>query len=197
MKKLVFLVVISLFFALFPRPAFAGGDDSRLAATSAQTITLPYEFEPYEIITETETLDVDLADVSFINQVGSIGLTFFSILDNFAILGIFVVLMLAIGVVFWVWSLVTETPHTTTLRVFDAAEVAANIYDTQLELEEGQIERSARLYRDPAYWTGQRALVQGRRRRVAQFKSASRKAKTSFKRFSKAKTSFRRLSSGR
>jgi hypothetical protein len=181
MKRFNFLIVIGLFLAI-AHPATASGDDSRLTATSAQTITLPYEFEAYEIVTATETLDVDLADTNFINQVGSTGLTFFSILDNFAILGIFVVLMLAIGVVFWLWSLVTETPHTTTLRVFDAAEVAANIYDTQLELEEGQIERSARLYRDPVYWTGQRALVQGRRRSVAQFKSVSRKVKSGFKR---------------
>jgi hypothetical protein len=175
--------IIAMFlFLLIAHPVFADGDDSRLTATSAQTITLPYEFEPYEIVTSTATLDVNLTDVEFINQIGSIGLTFFSILDDFAILGIFVVLMLAIGVIFWVWSVVTETPHTTTLRVFDAVEVAANIYDTQLELEEGRVDRAALVNRDPGYWTGQRALIQGRRRSVAQFKSVSRKVKSGFKR---------------
>lgn len=182
------IIIAVLFFLTIVYPVQASGGDTDppnvvlLASTSAQTITLPYEFEPYEIVTSTATLDVDLTDVAFINQVGSIGLTIFSILDEFAVLGIFVVLMLAIGVILWVWSIVTETPHTTTLRVFDAAEVAANIYDTQLELEEGRVDRAALANRDPGYWTGQRALIQGRRRGVEQFRLVARKAKSGFKR---------------
>lgn len=182
------IIVAALLFLIITNSAYASGGDTdlpnvvSLTSTHAQTITLPYEFEPYDIVTSTATLDVDLADVAFINQVGSIGLTFFSILDNFAILGIFVVLMLAIGTIFWVWSIVTETPHTTTLRVFDAVDVAANIYDTQLELEEGLVDRAALRERDPGYWTGQRALIQGRRQGVETFRSVSRKVKSGFKR---------------
>lgn len=175
------IITAILLFLVIVTPAAGAGDDTKpkppdiilLTSTPAQTITLPYEFEPIDLITSTETLDVNLTDVTFINQIGSIGLTLFSILDNFAILGIFVVLLAAVGVMFWIWSLVTGTPHTTTLRVFDAAEVAANIYDTQLELEEGRNERAARLDHDPAYWTGRRALTSGQRRKVEEFKKVA------------------------
>jgi hypothetical protein len=183
MKK---VLIFTLFlFLVTPAQAAADGGYTKtpdlvmLTSTQAQTITLPYEFEAIDYSgAATEDLDINLTDVSFINQVGSIALTLMSILDNFAILGIFVVLLMAIGVVFWIWSLVTETPHTATLNVFNAAEVGAEMYDTHLMLQEGDIDRQARLMRgDPGYWTGQRALVSGRRQDVARFRSVSRAVK--------------------
>lgn len=186
MKRVLFALFL---FLVIPAHAEAGGgytktpDPVMLTSTQAQTITLPYEFEAIDYSSAaTEDLNINLTDVSFINQVGSIALTLMSILDSFAILGIFVVLLLAIGVVFWIWSLVTETPHTATLNVFNAAEVGAEMYDTHLMLQEGDIDRQARLMHDPGYWTGQRALVSGRRQDVARFRSVSRAVKRGTKR---------------
>jgi hypothetical protein len=181
MKNFLAALVLSIAFVLFTQKTVsADGDfaeDQLISFT--QPITLPYEFEPIDFSNaDAEDLNVDLVNPAFINWVGSIALTLFSILDSFAILGIFVVLMLAIWCVFLLWRFVTETPSSTTLKVFDAAEVASNIYDTQLEREEAEAERMARLSGERSLGDRHRAIV-SQRRDVARFRRFNRAIKRS------------------
>lgn len=83
----------------------------RVAYTPAQTITLPYSFAPLPIGTPEHTIPaLNLASVEFVNSMGSYALTLYSILDKLAILGIFVVLILAVRAVWWLYGFVTGLP---------------------------------------------------------------------------------------
>lgn len=178
MKKITIALIL---FLVMPGVAGASGPDTKtdyvplLSATKAQTITLPYTFTPIDYSSAgAEDLNIEITTVDFINTVGSVGLTTVGVLTGLGIIGIFVVLMLAIGTVFWLWSLVTGTPHTTTLRVFDAADAAATMYDTQAMLEE---------QRNPQLWGEQpRALGSGRQTALT-IRAASSAARRGMKGF--------------
>jgi hypothetical protein len=145
--KIVLLAV--LLFLITPALALAdGGLGNRDAAgqgwqlhqTKAQTTTLPYEFEPYDL-DNPDVPDLplpDLLNVPFINQVGSLALTLFALFDQYQVLGILVVLMAAMLITFWLWSFVTDTPSQVTLKLGQGVDVAGRVIDAQTEsLQEG------------------------------------------------------------
>ena len=178
MKKLAIALIL---FLVMPAAAGATGPDTKtgdvalLSATKAQTITLPYNFVPIDYSSAgAEDLNIEITTVEFINTVGSIGLTTVGILTALGIIGVFVVVMLSIRVVFWLWSLVTGTPHTATLRVFDAADTAATMYDTQALLEE---------QRGPQLWGEQPRQLGAGRQTALTIRSASRAARRGMRGF--------------
>lgn len=109
-------------------PALAA-EPVEIASTLAQTTTLPYEFAPLEFEdSDAPPLpEIDLVSVPFINQVGSIALTLFAILDQFQVLGIYLVILLAVIVVFWLWTYVTRTPSQVELKVSEGLGIAAGL----------------------------------------------------------------------
>lgn len=103
-----FTAAVVLFFAL-AAPALAA-EPMELSYTTAQTITLPYNFEPRPIIEPPNELPINFIDVEFINNVGSYALTVFTILDQYQVLAIFVVIMLALSALWWLYTFVTGKP---------------------------------------------------------------------------------------
>lgn len=89
-----------------------------ISYSPAQTITLPFEFEPVAIGTPTTPqLLPDFGSVDFINLTGSSALTLFSMLDALAFLGILIVIYLAVKVLVWLYRFVTDLPANTELDV--------------------------------------------------------------------------------
>ncbi len=125
-------IFLALALALLPSPALAS-EPVEIASTLAQTTTLPYEFEPLDFETSDAPPlpEIDLVSVPFINQVGSIALTLFAILDQFQVLGIYLVILLAVIVVFWLWTYVTRTPSQVELKVSEGLGIAASVVDVQ------------------------------------------------------------------
>lgn len=136
MKALVLALALALALA---SPALAA-EPVEIASTLAQTTTLPYEFAPLEFEdSDAPPLpEIDLVSVPFINQVGSIALTLFAILDQFQVLGIYLVILLAVIVVFWLWTYVTRTPSQVELKVSEGLGIAAGLVDAQTaDIQEG------------------------------------------------------------
>lgn len=104
--KLFFAVL--LFFSL-ATPALAA-EPMELSYTTAQTVTLPYNFTPRPIIEPPNELPINFVNVDFINNVGSYALTVFTILDQYQVLAIFVVIMLALSALWWLYTFVTGKP---------------------------------------------------------------------------------------
>lgn len=172
-------VILSLgLFLLIASPVRAAGGE----LTYMQAITIPYSFEPIEIPDPPVSLEIDLVDTDFINNTGSMALTLFSILEDFSILGIFLVILLAVGAVFWLWTMVTETSSKVSLQLFDAAEIGADLYaarqnaslrqeievNERAMLEDGQSD----FYLDQVKYRQQR--ISDNSRRATGFKKAAR-----------------------
>lgn len=105
---------------------------SNLQFTLQTTTTLPYEFEPIDFERpDLPTLGIDLLDVDFINQVGSMALTLFTIFDKYYILGIFMVILVSLIAVAWLWTYVTDRPSQVELKVSELANVSAGLIDRQ------------------------------------------------------------------
>jgi len=102
-------------------------DDGLIGAESA--ITIPYHFEA--IVFGNSDLPplptVDLISTDFINQTGSIALTLYNLFDQYQVIAIFMVLLLAVAVIFWLYSFVTKTPSSVALRVTDIVGTAAQV----------------------------------------------------------------------
>jgi len=103
---LLFFIIAVPAYAQEPTPAPGGG------AIDIEQDDLPYHFEP---ITYTTTggpisghLDV-FTGASFINLVGSVTLTLFSVVDRQNVLGIFVVLLLAMLVLWRIYKFTTTS----------------------------------------------------------------------------------------
>lgn len=135
-----YLVILAFVSALaLPSPALAD-EPIEIAYTLAQTTTIPYEFEPldFDDPDAPPLPEIDLVSVPFINQVGSIALTLFAILDQFQVLGIYLVIMLAVIVVFWLWTYVTRTPSQVELKVSEGLGIASRVVDVQTaDIQEG------------------------------------------------------------
>lgn len=101
-------LAVALTFWLAP-PILAAAP-TEICATAAQTITLPYTFEPIPLATPQYSFMPDFTDVTFINSVGSYALTIFSMLDALAFMGALVVIYLSIRVLVWLYGFVTEEP---------------------------------------------------------------------------------------
>lgn len=105
---------------------------SNLQFTLQTTTTLPYEFEPIDFERpDLPTLGIDLLDVEFINNVGSMALTLFTIFDKYYILGIFMVILVSLIAVAWLWTYVTDRPSQVELKVSELASVGAGLIDRQ------------------------------------------------------------------
>lgn len=127
------VIILALVSALaLASPALAS-EPVEIASTLAQTTTLPYEFAPLDLDDpDAPPLpEIDMVSVPFINQVGSIALTLFAILDQFQVLGIYLVILLAVIVVFWLWTYVTKTPSQVELKVSEGLNIASQVVDVQ------------------------------------------------------------------
>jgi hypothetical protein len=101
-----------------------------LAATAAQTVTIPYTFTVIDFSGSgaMSLPPVDFSSIAFINQAGSIAVTIFSLLDQYAILGIFVVILLGVSTIFWIHSVVTGRSSVVQLNREQFVTSAANLY---------------------------------------------------------------------
>jgi len=124
------LPAIILFLVITSPAAAAGGiTNYHTQITYSQPITLPYTFEAFELTDAgAEQLSVELWSVDMINQIGSIALTLYSILSQFKIVGIFMVVLLALLIMFWLWRLVTDQPTSKSISLFDAADTSIDVY---------------------------------------------------------------------
>jgi len=120
------MTAVLLAFLLFPGLAAAQGP--------APTPDIPYNFEPvdYESTSPTGLNIGDLiADVSFINALGSYAVTVWAMLDDWAgggVLGYFVVFLLGLSVIVFIARFVYGKPiRTPAANVSQAAEVAGEL----------------------------------------------------------------------
>ena len=152
-------VLSALLLSLLAAPALAAAPDNpcpispgerdgvRVTATMAQTITLPYTFEVIDF-SGADVPDlpaIDFRGVETINLIGSIAVTIMSILDQYAFLGIFVLILAGLGVIWWLYSIVTGKPtNTVTLNASEGISAAAGLYSNvqnyQLQQEINMIE---------------------------------------------------------
>lgn len=122
-----------------PIPTASPGDEGGWLGIT-EVITLPYEFTPIDISTPSApSLPLpDLLSVPFINQIGSIALTLMALFDQYQVLGIFVILLVAMLITFWLWTYVTGTPSQVTLKVSEGVNAAGQVINVQDEvLQEG------------------------------------------------------------
>lgn len=116
-------------------------ENTVLAYTPAQSISIPYTFQAYDFSGSTAPqLDISLMDVGFINQIGSIALTLYGILNEYRIISIVIVILLALAVVALIYRFVTETPTVTGIRTSEALGAVGTIHNTPLEMEAAQYE---------------------------------------------------------
>jgi hypothetical protein len=114
-----------------PAPTASPGDEGGWVGIT-EVITVPYTFEAIDLNNSAPQLPLpDLLNVTFINQIGSIALTLMALFDQYQVLGIFVILLVAMLVTFWLWTFVTGTPSQVTLKATDAIDVAGEVLDVQ------------------------------------------------------------------
>jgi len=86
-------------------------DDSELQITYTNAYTSPFDFEPLVIPTASPSQTLTIAfGVPEINFVGKIVTTTFALIDQYEILGIMFVILLAIFVLRWLFKFVTDMP---------------------------------------------------------------------------------------
>ena len=102
-----------------------------LYATIAQTITIPYHFEIIDFSGATgpalPAIDL-LGSIDFINLVGSIAVTMFSLLDQYSFLGHFVVILAALGTIFWLYTFVSGKSSSVTLNASEGISTVSGAY---------------------------------------------------------------------
>ncbi len=104
-------------------------ENSAVTYVQAQTISLPYNFVPYEFTSASgPELEVSFLDVGFINHIGSTALTLYGLLAEYHIFSIFMVILLAVGVLFWIWRIVTELPSNVAINASGAIDAGAVAY---------------------------------------------------------------------
>ena len=101
----------------------------------------PYNFEPYDYPRDPGTLLPDFGQIWVIDIVISTALTVFTLLDDYNILGILTVLLLAAGVVWWLYHFVTEQPRSDVLQLSNTLDSLGDLTD------EADLNRAARLTR--------------------------------------------------
>lgn len=126
MKKLVSFLLIATCY-LLPATAYAQGPEP--------TPDLPYHFEPLPITDAPHDIPINFTTPDFINAVGSYALTVFTLLDKYNVLGIFVVIMLGLGALWWLYSFVTDRPIMPKLNISGALDVANDLGDNYYDQE--------------------------------------------------------------
>lgn len=118
MAVFLFLLIAGPVYAQDPTPAPGGG------GIDVEQDDLPYHFEPITYTTTGGPISTHL-DVffgaDFINRIGSVALTLFTIVDAKNVLGIFVVFLLAVWLLWRIYKFTTtSTPDgTANLNVYD------------------------------------------------------------------------------
>lgn len=123
------IIVILALVCLFPASALAQ------EPTPTPNFDMPYDFQPVDFESGDPNpaltgLGDMIADVSFINRFGSMAVTVWAILDNFAgggVLGYLVVFLMGLAVIKWVAGFVYNKPISEKLNVSAAADVAGDI----------------------------------------------------------------------
>lgn len=111
MKKLI--VLLALACCLLPVAPVAAQEP-----TPDPGFEMPYNFDPVDYESGDQnpvatTITDMVADVSFINRIGSLAATLWSMLDNFAgggVLGYFLVIVMALWVIRWLAGFVFNKP---------------------------------------------------------------------------------------
>jgi hypothetical protein len=116
----------------FVPPPIGTPSQSELSGQIVATMQIPYDFEPLDYQGGTDPVDLAglIGDVSFINLVGSVAVTMWSILDGFAgggVLGYFVVILLAVVVIRWLASFVYGKPIHEEINLSGAADVVGDV----------------------------------------------------------------------
>ena len=117
--------------------------------TSAQEPTpppSPYEFQPYDYDREPGNLLPDFGQIWVINIVISTALTVFTLLDDYNVLGIFVVILLALGVLWWLYHFVTDQPRSDAVQLSATLDSLGNITDEAALNKAARITRKARAF---------------------------------------------------
>lgn len=107
--------------------------------TPAPGFDMPYDFEPVDYASGEENpalagLGDMIVSVPFLNRFGSIAVTVWDMLDNFAgggVLGYFVIIVLGIVVIKWIAGYVYSKPMTEKLDVSTGADIVGK-YDIKL-----------------------------------------------------------------
>lgn len=105
--RLIVLLCAVAMVAVTATPAVAASP-IEIQATTAQSGTIPYSFEAYEIGETGYQLIPDFDSPAFINPVGSAFLTVFSILERLNFVPKFVVLVIGLQAVWWLAYLVVQ-----------------------------------------------------------------------------------------
>ncbi len=122
-------IIIALVLACLPASALAQ------EPTPTPNFEMPYDFQPVDFEAGEENpaltgLGDMIADVSFMNRFGSMAVTVWAILDNFAgggVLGYLVVFLMGLVVIKWAASFVYNKPVSEKLDASAAADVAGDL----------------------------------------------------------------------
>jgi len=128
--KIVFVLPLVLF--LFLATSFTAAAQS---PTPTPNFEMPYDFQPVDFESGEENpvftgLGDMIADVSFMNRFGSMAVTVWAILDNFAgggVLGYLVVFLMGLVVIKWAAGFVYNKPISEKLDASAAADVAGDL----------------------------------------------------------------------
>lgn len=113
---------------------FGAGPAHAQEPTPTPNFDNPYDFQPLDYESDGNPvltgIGERMGDVSFINLIGSVAVTLWAILDDFAgggVLGYFVIILLGLVVIRWIASVVYSKPIREDLNVSGAANVAGDI----------------------------------------------------------------------
>jgi hypothetical protein len=96
-----------LLFFTWPEPSLAQSPNDGGGAIDVEADETGYNFEPYTYTTETAINEhIDIIDTNFINSLGSSAMTLFTLFDQIGFLGIFVVLLLALAILWRIYGFV-------------------------------------------------------------------------------------------
>jgi hypothetical protein len=139
---------------------------------------LPYHFEPIEIPPPEHEVPINITGPDFINLIGSYALTLFTLLDQYQVLGIFVVIMLGLSALWWLWSFVTDRPvPADTMDVTGGLDIAEDMADDYYDEQYRQAEAHFKDIVGPSGgWDRERATAD-RDEQKAKFKNRTKTAK--------------------
>ena len=96
-----------LLFFTWPEPSLAQSPNDGGGAIDVEADETGYNFEPYTYTTETAINEhIDIIDTNFINSLGSSAMTLFTLFEGVGFMGVYVVLILALGVLWIIYGFV-------------------------------------------------------------------------------------------
>lgn len=103
------IICLSILFVTWPSHALAQSPNDGGGAIDVEADETGYEFAPYEYDTDTGTNfdeNIDIINPTVISTFGSSALTLFTLFDGVGFLGIFVVLLLALAILWRIYGFV-------------------------------------------------------------------------------------------